>query len=250
MNLTKILFGIFISVFAQVLAAKSLNLVTFEYPPYEYTYNGEIKGMAVDIVKLIFKEMNQPISIEVLPWARAIKYIKSGERDAIFTAFKNQKREKFADYSAELIPQTVSLFVRKNSMIKFESDLTELSSYSIGVVRKVSYGKIFDNAVSNNVLTKIEPVNDGTQNFRKLLKGRIDIVVSNRYGGLHILKKLGKLDEVVELPKSLQSVPSYIAFSKKRNLLDIRDKFDIILKRLKEDGTFAKMLESYFKNQK
>ena len=247
MNLKKFLFVIITVLLSSNLYAQTLKLVTLEYPPYEYTHKGKVKGMAVDIVKLIFREMNQPITIEVLPWARAIKYIENGDRDAIFTAFKNSTREKFADYSTELIPQTVSLFVRKDSTIKFEGDLAELSSYSIGVVRKVSYGKLFDNAVSLKILTKIEPVNDGTQNFRRLLKGRVDMVVSNQYGGLHILKQLGKSDEVVELQTILQSIPSYIAFSKKRNLSDIRDKFDTILKKLKEDGRYQKIINSYFK---
>jgi len=230
-----------------ISSAKPLNLVTLEYPPYEYTQNGEIKGMAVDIVKLIFKEMNQPITIEVLPWARAIRYIKEGKRDAIFTAFKNSKRETFADYSTSvLMPQVVSLFVKKGSSIKYEGEFNEFSQYSIGVVRKVSYGKLLDEALSNNIFKRVDAVNDGTQNFKRLLKGRIDIIASNKYGGMYILKQLGKLDEVTVLPEQLQAVSSYIAFSKKRNLTHIRDKFDVILKRLKKDGTYSKILDSYF----
>ncbi len=31
--------------------ADTFKLVTFEYPPYEYTENGETKGMAVEIVR-------------------------------------------------------------------------------------------------------------------------------------------------------------------------------------------------------
>jgi len=238
----------FSCILASSLSARTLNLVTLEYPPYEYTQNGEIKGMAVDIVKVIFKEMNQPITIEVLPWARAIKYIKDGQRDAIFTAFKNPKRETFADYSSStLMAQVVSLFVKKGSKIKYEGNLNELSTYSIGVVRKVSYGKLLDEAITNNVFKRVDSVNDGTQNFKRLLKGRIDMVASNKYGGLHILKQLKQSDEVKELPKQLQAVASYIAFSKKQNLTDIRDEFDVILNRLKKDGTYSKILKSYFK---
>jgi len=236
-----------ICILTSSLFARTLNLVTLEYPPYEYTHKGEVKGMAVDIVKMIFKQMNQPITIEVLPWARAIKYIKEGERDAIFTAFKNPKREIFADYSSILMPQIVSLFVRSGSDIQYEENLSELSKYSIGVVRKVSYGKLLDDAITNKVFKRVDVVNDGTQNFKRLIKRRVDIVASNKYGGLHILKQLGKSDEVKELPKQLQIVPSYIAFSKKRNLLVIKDKFNRILKKLKKNGTYQKIIETHLK---
>ena len=228
-------------------AAQTLKLVTLEYPPYEYTENGEVKGMAVDIVKLIFKEMNQPISIEVLPWSKAIKYIEDGERDAIFTAFKNPKRELFADYSANLMPQIVSLFVKKGSMIAYDGDLSLLSKYSIGVIKKVSYGKVLDTAIANKVFEKVVVSGNGTENFQNLVAGKVDIVASNKYGGLYILKQLNKLDAAVELPKRLQTVSSYMAFSKKRNLSHIRDQFNVILKRLKKDGTYVNMLKSYFK---
>jgi len=242
----KFLFGIVTFVIGTSLYSQVLELVTFEYPPYEYTQNRKVKGLAVDIVKLIFKEMNQSITIEVLPWAKAIQYIKEGKKDAVFTAFKNLKRVKFADYSQALIPQVVSLFVKKDSPVSYNGNLYKLSKYSIGVVKKVSYGERLDNAISANVFRRVDVVNDGRYNFRRLLNGRVDIVASNRDGALHILNQLGKVDEIVELSPKLQMVPSYIAFSKKRNLTHIRDKFDSILKRIKKDGTYSRILKFYF----
>lgn len=227
--------------------AVPLELVTLQYPPYEYEENGEVKGIAVEIIQKAFKRMQQPISITVLPWARAIHKIEHGEADAIFTAFKTSERETFAEFSNEiLMPQIVSLFVKKNSRIVFDGNISKLSQYQFGAVRKVSYGESFDTAVKNEVLKNIQLVTIGKQNFLKLLRDRIDIVVSNKYGALDILKQLNKLDMVQELSPELQSIPSYIAFSKKRNLSAIRDKFDATLKQMKNDGTYDKIINSYF----
>ena len=135
--------------------------------------------------------------------------------------------------------------MRKDASINFKGDFKTLSDYSIGVVRKLSYGRDLDFALSNNIFRKVEAVNNGTQNFRKLLLGRIDMVPDNKYAGLHILNKLEKMDEIRVLPYNIQILPSYIAFSKKRNLTHIRDKFDVILKRLKEDGTYLQVLQNY-----
>jgi len=247
MKLKKNVFCILIFIFTTSLFAESLRLVTFEYPPYEYTQNGEVKGIAIDIIKFIFKEMNQPITIEVITWQKAIYNIKEGHSDAIFTFYKNSEREKLLDYSEVLIPQSISLFVRKNSPITYNGNLNELSRLKIGVVKKVSYGKLFDDAMKNNVFKRTTSVNLVEHNFQKLFNRRVDVVPSNKYVGLYILKKLGKSDEVKELPNILETVSSHIAFSKKRKLSSLRDKFDVILRRIKTDGTYIEIIESYLK---
>ncbi|NQY94538.1 MAG: transporter substrate-binding domain-containing protein [Campylobacteraceae bacterium] len=132
-------------------------------------------------------------------------------------------------------------------MIVYDGDLSMLSKHSIGVIKKVSYGKVLDTAIANKVFAKVVVSANGTENFQNLVAGKVDIVASNKYGGLYILKQLNKLDAAVELPKRLQTVSSYMAFSKKRNLSHIRDQFNVILKRLKKDGTYVNMLKSYFK---
>lgn len=227
--------------------ARPLELVTFQYPPYEYEENGEIKGVAVQVVKAVFNRMKQPINITVIPWARALQRIQQGRADAIFTAYRTNARESFADFSNEiLMPQTVSLFVRKDTDIEFDGDLAALSDYQFGAVIKVSYGDLFDNAVKDKVISRVQLVGDGKQNLRKLVAGRVDIVVSNTYGARHILQKMDESDAVRELSPVLQNVPSYIAFSKKRELSDVRDRFDKILKSMKDDGSYDEIINAYY----
>lgn len=224
----------------------ALDVVTLQYPPYEYLEDGEVKGVAVEIVKEVFKRMKRPINISLYPWDKSLDMIKMGEADAIFSIFKTPEREAFANYSHEvLIPQVIALFVTKDSHIVFDGDLTKLSKYTFGVVRTVSYGSIFDDAVKNGVIQSIETSETGEENMKKLLQGRFDVLISNRYGALVIVKRMNKTDRVRELAPAIQSVPSYIAFSKKRRLTSLRDEFDIILRNMKNDGTYDKIIRSY-----
>ena len=225
------------------LSSSELNIVTLQYPPYAYKENGQVKGIAVEIVTEAFKRLNLPITITVLPWARALHQIKNGDADAIFTLFKKPEREVFADYSNEvLVPQIVSLYVNKHSTIKFTGDLKQLKPYSFGLVRKVSYGQIFDRALKDNILTNVVRSNDAQQSFKMLFSNRIDIVAINKYGALDILQHSNKLNYIKELKPDLQNIPSYIAFSKKRNLSTIRDKFDDTLRQMKIDGSYDLLL--------
>ncbi|RDH42791.1 amino acid ABC transporter substrate-binding protein [Zooshikella ganghwensis] len=227
-------------------AREELELVTLQYPPYEYKDGDTVKGIAVDIVKEAFRRIHQPIRIEIHPWARAIKKIKMGDADAIFTAFKTPERELFADYSNEvLIDQVISLYTLKKHPIKFDGNLTALARYRFGVVRKVSYGDTFDRALKDDVIKFIMISNSGESNFQILLIGRVDIVVSNQHGAKYILTELGSQNKVKELNPPLQSTPSYIAFSKKRKLTNIRDQFDKVLKEMKEDGGYQAIIDRY-----
>jgi len=225
----------------------ALELVTLQYPPYEYLENGEVKGVAVNIVQEVFKRMKRPITITLYSWDQSLAMIQKGEADAIFTIFKTPERETYADYSHEvLMPQVVSLFVKSDANIVFDGDLNKLSRYTFGVVRTVSYGSIFDDAVKTGVIRSIETSETGEENMKKLLQGRFDILVSNRYGALDIVKKMKNMDHVKELTPAIQSVSSYIAFSKKRDLTSLRDEYDIILRKMKDDGTYENIITSYF----
>jgi len=175
----KIVF-LFILLTVQKLSASHLDIVTLEYPPYIYQQEGVATGAAVEVIKEVFFRMEQPILIKTVPWARAIALVNGGHVDAIFTIYKTISREKFLLYSNEvLISQPVSLFIKENSSIVFERELAKLSLYQFGVVRKVSYGKNFDEAIKNGMLKNIQLANNGEQNFKKLFADRVDIVVSN-----------------------------------------------------------------------
>lgn len=226
--------------------SKTLELVTLQYPPYEYQENGKNKGIVVEIINEVFKRMDQPINITLYPWARALNMVKTGKADAIFTAFKNNEREVFADYSKEvLMPQTISLFSLKNKNIMFNGNLESIKDLSIGVVHKVSYGKLFDEARKSKIISRPVTSYTGEKNLKRLLNNDLDLLISNTYGGVDILCKLGKLDEVNILTPPIESIPSYIAFSKLKKLTDIRDKFDIILAKMKKDGSYDKILKTY-----
>ncbi|WP_284382812.1 substrate-binding periplasmic protein [Litoribrevibacter albus] len=227
--------------------SKRLQLVTLEYPPYEYSEDNQVKGVAVNLVSDVFKTMGHDISIEILPWARAINSIKLGQADAIFTAFHTKERAAFADYSKEvLIHQEISLFALEKSPLTFHGDLTTIGQYQIGVIRKMSYGKKFDQAVIDNIIQYTQSTSSLEQNIEKLLSGRIDFVVSNKLGALDTLNKMNKRALIRVLSPPLESTPSYIAFSKQRNLTHIRDAFDRHLKQLKQTGRYQEIIDEYF----
>ena len=224
--------------------ADNYSFVTLEFPPLEYTgKDGKAQGAAVEIVTHIMKNLGHTVDIRVLDWTRALKMVEEGEADAIFSAYKNSERETFLDYSQHvLVPQMVYFYIKRGGGISFKGDFDPLEGDKIGVVSTISYGQKFDRARSG---LRVERADTLEQNFRKLLEGSIDLVISNNFTAEKTLHQLKVTDEIVRLPQEVESVPSYIAFSKKRKLSALQAQFDRELVKMKTSGEYSRIMRKY-----
>ncbi|NVD07287.1 amino acid ABC transporter substrate-binding protein [Vibrio sp. JPW-9-11-11] len=230
------------------LAQTSLQLVTLDYPPYIETRQGEVSGVAVKLVETVFAELNQSITIEVLPWARALNLIEYGRADAIFTAFKNPTRERFADFSHQvLFTQNISLVVRSSSSLSSQNFFTQdLSSLALCVVNRVSYGEQFDQLLVEHRFREVFQ-RDGADECAHLVRaGRADVWVNNHFGARSILVTENLEQALTILSPALEATPSYIAFSKRRGHQTLRARFDTVLAQMKRDGRYEALIDEYF----
>ena len=222
---------------------RPLELVTLQYPPYQYQDGAEVSGVAVDIVREAFRRMGRPVHISIYPWGRSLAMAESGQADAIFTLYKTPEREARLDYSRQvLMPQEVSLFVLRDSLIRFDGRLSQLAGYRFGVVRAVSYGAIFDAAARQGGIRIAETAASGEQNMEKLLARRFDILISNRLGARDIIRRQHAEALVRELKPPVEQIPSYIAFASKPELAGMRDRFDAALETMKRDGSYGRLV--------
>lgn len=227
--------------------ADTLKLVTLSYPPYEYQDGDMVDGIVVRILHRAFEELGHRIEIEVLPWKRALLMARRGSADAIFTVYKTEERLKFLDYSKTVVmPQVVSIWALKDAGIEFNGDLLSLADVSIGLVDGVSYGAMADSAIASGKLKNLDYAPSSSQNITKLLAGRTDAVIMNRYGAIYHLRLQRGFDRVTELRPEISSVPSYIGFSKARNHGELRDRFDEVLQSMISSGEYQRIIDGYY----
>ncbi|MCP4672764.1 MAG: transporter substrate-binding domain-containing protein [Desulfobacula sp.] len=241
--------------YSQAFAEDALKLAILDFPPYEFKTNNRIDGISVKIVKEVFEKMSQTISIELLPWSRALVYLEKGRIDGLFEILKKPEREKFADYSkVVLMSESVSFFVLKDSNITFDGDLNKLKDYTFGIRHDFSYGPKFDQTIKNNVITKISKLIYAEKLLVMLSYGRIDILIGDKYSIPYQYQKMRsnkedrnfkRYKDIKRLSPDIQSTPAYIAFSKKSNLSKVRDDFDKVLLEMKNDGTYSKIIKTW-----
>ena len=222
-------------------AADNYKFVTFDYRPYSFTNtNGIVQGSAVDIIKTIMINLGHRVEIQVNPWARALYKAKKGDVDAIFTAYKTAERELTLDYSKNaLVSHVVGLYVLADSDITFDGDLLKLKNKRIGTVSTISYGNTFD-SIREQLWTergkRIE------HNLKKLMTDRIDIVVSNIYVADEAIKRLQMVGRFKKLSPTIETVDSFIAFSKANQLTELRDQVERELEKIIANGTYAEIM--------
>ena len=238
--------ALFLLLVTTTASCKPLELVSTEFAPYVFTEKGQIRGVNVDLLKAIFKQMNMEIHIKIIPWARALYILQNGYADAVFPLFKTRERTLYTDYSDAFTTENTSLFVLKNAPIQWNGNLNDLSGYRFGRVRGYSSGPKIDRFIKNNTI-RLDEVNKTENNIKKLLAGRFDIMIEAEYVALFELQKMGRSDDVRMLAV-IQKNLSYLGFSKKRKHLSIISRFNEILKKMKKDGTYQRIVDNFFQN--
>ena len=122
----------------------------------------------------------------------------------------------------------------------------------MGATSSYSYGDAFNAAAEKGVF-KIHTIPSEAVNFKKLLRGKIDLLPSNKFTGNHILKykfspqqakKITSHSKLIE-PQSLHLLFSRMSGNSKY----FSALFNRGLKKLKQSGKFDEYIQSGLPNQ-
>ncbi|WP_434361261.1 transporter substrate-binding domain-containing protein [Parasalinivibrio latis] len=113
----------------------NLRFVTEEYPPYNYTENGELKGIAVELLLKSAQGEIGTSDIRVWPWARGYAEAQSGPNTVLFSTTRTPQRESIFKWVGPITETKVVVIVNKSQKDESLSSLVEKSKKSIAVVR-------------------------------------------------------------------------------------------------------------------
>jgi len=237
---------VFLAMTASAARADTLVLAAADTRPTAYLVDGRPTGMLVDLVTEAYRRAGHSVEVKLMPWARCLKEAETGEVDGVFSSFKLPERERFLAFSNEpLTIRVIAFFARPESTERFDGDLAAMRDVRIGVITGTSYGENFDAAVRDGVLRNVERTNSIESNLRKLVFGRVDLVPSYRIVALDTARRLQLLAQIREISPPLDSVPTYLAFTKVRDLRKWSNDFDAAMASMKQDGTYDRIIQRY-----
>jgi len=186
-----------------------------EYPPYLWRdpqNPQQLMGANVDLLKQIANELE--LKIDVIysgPWARAQDEVRTGRVDLLLGAFLTVQRLEHMDYIHPAFFSTPSVvWVHKGKGFPY-GGWDDLRGHTGGTLVNNSFGQQFDTFAKANLT--LEEVPSLTQALQKLLLGRTDYVLYERYPAVAIAGSLGLLNDIEALDPPLSSEKLYLTLS-------------------------------------
>ncbi|MCW8109338.1 transporter substrate-binding domain-containing protein [Alteromonas ponticola] len=213
-----------------------------EYPPY-YGRGLYREGFISEIVVKAYALSGYEVELVYLPaWQRSVEETKNGRFDGLLTMWHSQRREQWFLFSNPLPANEIGFYKHVDSPFTFNS-VDDLASARVGTVRGVIYPPELEDAGA-----VVEEVTYLKQNIAKLLKQRIDMALTDKAVGRHILLSLypEHKDDIIFIEPSLALINQHLVISRKAdNAQEKLNAFNRGYAILKESGEIVRLATKY-----
>ncbi len=221
-------------------AAEPLTLLTEEYPPFNFTKEGELTGVTTQVVQEITRRLGISDSIEVVPWARGYERLRTEPNIVLFSAARTPEREALFHWVGPIYSERLSFYARKADARHIESMEAAKQMGTIATYRD-DFGQ---QTLKSLGFTNLDSSNSPQSCVRKLMAGRVDLWFVSNIGAAKIAQEAGIDPEEIEEVFTYKQSSSYIAFSKQTSLATIQQ-WQKTLDEIKADGTFRWLAQKW-----
>lgn len=227
-------------------ADEPVKIITEEFPPYNYTDQGQITGLSTDVVNAVLKELKLQGAIQSLPWARAYDTAKSASGVLIYSIGRTPEREPLFKWVGVIAPTDYYLYALPGKALKIDS-LEMAKPYQIGTVNQdvgeqflLARGFVKGQNLQSSVKYEL--------NYQKLKMGRVDLWIMNELTARHLARQAGD-DPAKTLAKvyrisDLSSEGYYMAFGSQTPDATVA-LFRKGLEAIKKNGTFEALKKKW-----
>ena len=228
-------------------AADDLVIVGDAWPPYNTSEpSGPKPGYAVEVMKEIFEKKGHTVKYEVVPWTGAVEGVAAGKFTAAICAADGEVKDGVLPKEPISISHSV-FYTKKGNPWKY-TGLGSLEGKQIGLIKDYSYDKgDFDKwaATAKNVQWS-SGVGPLEINLKKMLDGRLDVVMDDPNVVTFTAKQDGLADKIQEAGTLPTTTKLYISFSPKNpKSAEYAKTFSEGLIELRKSGKLKTILASY-----
>jgi polar amino acid transport system substrate-binding protein len=227
-------------------AAQTLRVRADSWMPFNGDPAAAQPGYAVEFLREVFQALDVTIDYQIMPWAEAVKAAEEGEIDAIIGANATEAAKLVIGREPIAEPQ-FALFVRKNSAWQYHN-LRSLAEVKLGAVEGYSYWPSIDTYLKKTSAPQVmlysgdAPAATAVADLRD---GKIDAFVESVLVFVWTVKGTGQKMSDYRTAYSEPAEALYVAFAKNKTGEGFARQFDEGLRRLKANGRFQAILDSY-----
>lgn len=236
---------------------KTVSVATLkDYAPYVFVQNEKsvtgivspthrvalVEGYSWDIFQESFLAMGYSIKYTVVPWARALLYVKNGQADLIFPISKSDERLRIFDYSEESVNDVgIVMYFPITSTFEWKG-YSSINEKIIGVKRGFNYGEKWHEL---NAVTKSD-IGEISVGFQMLEGGYLDGFIGYENSWDYLLKQKGwvnKFKKTAVIDTAIEYVAAMKGADKNNRLLRVYDEGKRIII---ENGKLAEIKLKWF----
>jgi polar amino acid transport system substrate-binding protein len=242
--LTRLIILALISMSSSLYATDEIKVSTYtNYPPYLHHEGSQQGGLYMGIIDLTLKAVNQPYSVETVPFKRGLYQAATGE-SILVGILKTDERMKTLDFSEPFYQERVSVFFNR-PQVPLIKTVDQLDGLNIGTLLGWSYGAEFDRARAEKRFFAKD--GDLESNFYKLAKGRLDAVIHSELSATYALKNLGLKGDIFLASEPLEFGDIHIAV-KKGTQKELLERINRKLTEPKHKRAIQVLIETYKKS--
>ena len=221
-----------------------LEFITESYPPYNFKSDGELKGIAVDLLLAATEKSSSSLSaqkIKIAPWPRAYKKAILGPKVVLFSTTRTDEREQKFNWVGPIMPTRIVLLAKKSDSIVINSP-NDISKYVVGAIpNDIGDQLVKKTGIKSSSITHIATA----ESLAKMLAvGRIKLWAYEENVARWIIKQAGLDNNDFESVYTLKDSELYYAFSKDINK-ETQDALQKSIDEVKASGEFDKIKAGY-----
>ena len=220
---------------------EKLRIVTEPWAPYVYEEDGKALGLDYETTAIVFKRLGIEVDWQFLPWKRCLSMLETGQADGALDIFHSDERDATLLYPGEPLSEVEFVMFYANDKPRPFRTLDDLKGLTIGTSPGYLYSKDF----SDSTLFIREPAPTHEANFGKLVRGRIDLLITDRRVGQHLLDELGIRGSITENPTVISHQSQFLAVRKNAGMDLLVQRFGAELKRFKREPAYAELSARY-----
>lgn len=247
MNIIKLLLAT-VFLLSTLSHANTVTIRADEWYPINGVPGAKNPGYMIELAQVILAKHGHTVEYRSMPWERSLKEVRRGSFDCVVGAYKEDAPDFiFPDNAWGSIEST---FYVKNETAWRYTNMDSLKNIVIGAIGGYAYSEEFDEYIKQNKgKGKVQVINANNaleQNIKKLLKGRIDVVIESHLVMEAKLKSMKATDKVKSAGVLVEAENMYIACSPAKSTSKEYVKlFSDGIKELRTTGKLKEILGKY-----
>jgi polar amino acid transport system substrate-binding protein len=221
---------------AQAAQAAGLTILTEENPPLNFIKDGEITGLATEVVGELVKKTGTGGKIKLVAWPKGYQALLEQPNIALFSTAMTSERKDLFQWVGPLVVLDTNLYALKGSRIEI-ANLDQARKVN-GIATVTKYYS--EQMLKQEGFTNTQSYPDRETTIRRLLDGTVQLLASGSMEMPAALMKTGASMGDVKNAFTVSTDLAYIAFSKGTSPKLVA-RWQDALDEMKRDGTFAQI---------